>query len=106
MTPPDPTEPMHFSGLKNISGEFSVTFDPTLDPFGLGEVHPVEVYLYAPAKLPWWKHWFYVAMGRLRDWPYPEEVIAHGPATFDFRSDADGTTMQFTKQGLWNVRDE
>jgi hypothetical protein len=68
----------------------------------------VEVVMYRTAILPWWKHWYYTIAGRLRDVPYPEEIMAHGLATLDADIEEDGskTTVKghFKSDGKWEIK--
>jgi hypothetical protein len=63
--------------LREASGTFTGSLnlaDPSLVSMDAGKV----IHLYAPADLPFWKHWFYVAMERLFGWEYPTEEIYTG----------------------------
>ena len=90
---------------QNVTGSFTGTFAEIRsdwEPWG----GPVEITLYGPADLPWWKHWFYVAMGRLRGWPYPETAIVGGPISITgIDEDPEGSvTFHYTADGRFKVK--
>jgi len=64
----------YIAGLTDIQGSFSGKLE-TDDLTDLGG-DKVEVYLYAPAILPWYRAWWI----RLRSKEWPDEVVAHGPS--------------------------
>ena len=63
----------YVSGLLDMSGSFSGTLDEPLLGADGGQV---EVLLFAPSPLPWYRAWWI----RLVDKEWPDEIVAHGPA--------------------------
>ena len=70
----DATTHEYVSGLREVRGSFHGSAEGNLD--GLPSDEPVEIYLYGPVKLTWYRAWWI----RARKQGWPDEVIAHGPA--------------------------
>jgi hypothetical protein len=87
--------------MADVEGSFTMRMD-TAEERSWTANEPVQIYFYGPADLPWWEHWLYRIMGKLRGWPYPERIIASGPATFH-STDGEGETVTFTSAGTWKI---
>ena len=97
------------AGMRDVQG----TFEGKLNEGGFAAMNPgpIEVFLYGPATLPWWKNWFYRLRENLRGTPYPSVLIAKGPATFNIESEVDDggdvvISGTFTKTGKWSIDEE
>jgi hypothetical protein len=102
----DGTSTGYLSGLKDIHGTFSGPFSSDASNEILYGDSLTTVYLYAPARLPWYKAWWI----RLRGKEWPTEVIASGPAIIDtsmaYRQvgeDKGKITGTFNSAGAWSV---
>jgi hypothetical protein len=100
----DPDKPApYLTGIRDIHGTFAGRMTDWPDDLGVSD-GPVEIYLYGPARLPWYKAWWV----RFREQEWPEEVIAQGPAyhdvtTYRFGDDDVRITGTFRSSGNWTI---
>ena len=104
------TDDRYITGMKDVQGSWTFNANDYDDPIFVDGESVREMFICGPRPMPRWKHWFYIAMEKLRGWPYPEIVIAGGPAVFhldETTTSDDGVTTitgTFSGNGIWRIK--
>ena len=100
-------------GIRIIDKARATSFNATLTKEGsdlfddmLKGTGPVEIVMYGPADLPWYRDWYWRLRERFFGDRYPEAVIASGKAYMDGTIIDDGTRVHgtFRAAGKWEVK--